>query len=179
MKCLLNSLIILIISQGISAQWAHPDSWRPEMDSLEFIYKQRIFKPDGVSFSPGMVLSSNKLPFEKDGHKLEGESISFLDSVAYFLRYYPKIRLGLRYNLKDQASADSDKGLDRRRAISVREYLVKKGIAAGRLRILNGGAEHPIFPEKWLKTIPDVKEREEVARKNERMEFIILHIPFE
>jgi len=172
-------LLILALANGLSAQWAHPDSWRPEMDSILLIYQQREFKPDGVSFSPGMILSTSALPFEKDGDKLEKESIGLLDSISYFMRYYPKIRLGLRYNFKDQASADASGGLDRRRALAVRTYLINKGIHGSRLRVMPGGTDHPIFPESWLKTIPDNKERENVAKQNERMEFIILQIPFE
>lgn len=101
--------------------------------------------------------------FGLDKHILTGEQEDKLDDKAALLTKYPDLKLILSGHTCNYGSSAYNMKLGFRRAESVRGYLVKKGVAPGRLRIESRGEEQPLVPN----------EGEQSRLHNRRVEFRI------
>ena len=61
---------------------------------------------------------------------------------------FPQIRFEVSGHTDDRGTADYNKDLSQRRAKAVVDYLIKKGIAAGRLVSAGYGFERPLADNK-------------------------------
>lgn len=91
-------------------------------------------------------------------------SFALLDEVVELLRERSRIRLGVYGHTDNVGGADYNKRLSDRRAASVVQYLVDKGISPDRLESEGFGMEQPI----------DTNATAEGRAKNRRVEFKIL-----
>jgi OmpA-OmpF porin, OOP family len=107
----------------------------------------------------------DKIYFEYDKAVIKRESHGILDAVAATLEGNPDIRLIEIQGHTDSRGSDSyNLDLSNRRAASVKQYLVDKGIDASRLRSQGYGESQPL-----------VRQNNEAAwAKNRRVEFLIL-----
>jgi outer membrane protein OmpA-like peptidoglycan-associated protein len=102
--------------------------------------------------------------FEFDDHRIGEASYPILDEVVNIMNRYPKLSLEIAAHTDNMGSFEYNMNLSQRRAQSMVDYLVSRGIAAERL-IGNGyGESRPIASNT----------SEEGKMLNRRVEFIIL-----
>ncbi|MCA9674892.1 MAG: OmpA family protein [Kofleriaceae bacterium] len=102
--------------------------------------------------------------FDFDKARIKSKSFQVLDAVVGVLNAHPDIRVRVEGHTDDQGTAKHNMELSQRRAEAVRDYLIKKGIDAGRLEAQGFGQTRPL-----------AEGRSKAAReKNRRVEFIII-----
>jgi OOP family OmpA-OmpF porin len=85
----------------------------------------------GIEFEPGR--SSPRL-----------DSLPTLDAAAKLFARYPDLRLRISVHTDNQGRAADNRALSGRRANSLRDYLIDRGIDAGRVEARGAGQEEPI-----------------------------------
>jgi OmpA-OmpF porin, OOP family len=121
--------------------------------------------PERVVVKDEKIEINEKVQFETGSAVLKKESESLLDEVAKALSDHPEVKKVRVEGHTDSRAGDAyNKGLSKRRAQAVREYLVGKGIAPKRLVARGYGEEKPIADN----------DSEEGRFKNRRVEFTIL-----
>ena len=96
-----------------------------------------------------ILLAGKQLRIEGDhfitgSAKLKSQVVKDLDAVADFARKYPDTKLELTGYADSSGSEKMNKKLSLARAESVKQYLVKKGIAVNRISAKGEGATNPI-----------------------------------
>jgi OOP family OmpA-OmpF porin len=84
------------------------------------------------------------IAFDRGSEKLHPRSHAVLNQAAKVLREYKELKLIIRGHVEQQASRDAAMDLSLRRAEAVKDYLVKRGVAADRLRTAGVGSDEPI-----------------------------------
>jgi len=113
----------------------------------------------------GKIEILEKVQFATGSADLADESTSLLDEVAATLKKTPEIKkVRVEGHTDNTGGAAMNKGLSQRRAESVRAYLIKQGVDAGRLTAKGYGQSKPIAGN----------DTDEGKEKNRRVEFTIL-----
>ncbi len=121
--------------------------------------------PERVVVKEEKIEINEKVQFETGSAVLKKESESLLDEVAKALSDHPEIKKVRVEGHTDSRAGDKyNKRLSKRRADSVKAYLVSKGIAGRRLNARGYGEEKPIADNGT----------EEGRFQNRRVEFTIL-----
>lgn len=94
---------------------------------------------DGV-----VVTMKDKILFDVGKADLKAESRASLDKIASVLNKYEKTDLTVAGHTDSTGTASMNKELSDRRALSVRSYLVEKGVPASRLETVGFGPDKPI-----------------------------------
>ncbi|MBU3698411.1 MAG: OmpA family protein [Candidatus Kapabacteria bacterium] len=147
---------------------AELDGFYPVSDQLDTrklteyseITKDLLLAPIAKS----QVVTLNNLFFEFRMATIRPESFAELDRFAQLLKSRPKMLVELGGHTDNVGSAAANKELSRQRVMSVKDYLVAKGIEASRMAVMPYGASKPIFDNAT----------EEGRRRNRRVEFTIL-----
>ncbi len=123
---------------------------------------------------------------------LRPESMVSLDKLVETLNENPNITIELRSHTDFRGSDDANKELSQKRAQSVVDYLISKGIAADRLVAKGYGESMPkkvdkkqaaryrflpegqLLDEKFIKSLSTVEEQEAAHQINRRTEFKVL-----
>lgn len=113
---------------------------------------------------PGVRVSLFFVHFDKGSARLRPEAYSQLDDFARFLWENPSLRIELAGHTDGTSKPESEIQLSRQRALAVRDYLVRKGLAKERFQIVGYGKARPIADN----------ETPEGQQKNRRVEFRIL-----
>lgn len=92
----------------------------------------------------GLVVTLGDLLFETGRSDLKGGATSNLDKLVVFLGEYPDRTVLIEGHTDDVGSDDSNLGLSKRRADSVRSYLAGRGVDASRLSSAGLGEGTPI-----------------------------------
>lgn len=100
--------------------------------------------------------------FETASAKLTLNSYAILDNVVEILKDHAEIELEIQGHTDSQGSDAYNQGLSQRRADSVRNYLLQKGIEAIRLRAIGYGERYPV----------DTNETADGRASNRRVEFL-------
>lgn len=133
--------------------------------------------------------------YDFDKATLRPESTTALDELVKLLNENPNVTIELSAHCDYKGSAEYNKGLAQRRAESVVQYLVAKGIAADRLSPVGYGKEKPKTVRKklterytWLKENDVLTEdfikalsedKQEICNQlNRRTEFIVLRTTY-
>jgi OOP family OmpA-OmpF porin len=82
--------------------------------------------------------------FELDSAQLTASSRDVLDSIAADLQKHPRLKIELQGHTDSSGSDRYNLDLSQRRAESVREYLVRRGVAANQLEAKGYGESQPI-----------------------------------
>ena len=126
----------------------------------------QLVKPEsGQNARSGDLLEVENLLFETSKSELLPESKRVLDKLAEYLLAQPQIRLDISGHTDQIGQAAANKRLSQERAKAVRDYLIEKGVAPGRLRSQGFGAERPLIPNA---------QTPEERQKNRRVEFRVL-----
>ncbi|PLZ34349.1 cell envelope biogenesis protein OmpA, partial [Fischerella thermalis WC542] len=88
---------------------------------------------------PIRILAPNNVHFALDKSFISSESAAVLDRVAAVLQKYPFIVVELQGHTDPRASNAYNLALGRRRALAVRNYLLRKGISPERMTIRSFG----------------------------------------
>jgi outer membrane protein OmpA-like peptidoglycan-associated protein len=104
--------------------------------------------------------------FEFDDYRIGEASYPILDEVVNIMNRYPKLRLEIAAHTDNMGSFEYNMTLSQKRAQSIVDYLVEKGIEAERLIGMGYGESRPIAPNTT----------EEGKMLNRRVEFIILDV---
>jgi outer membrane protein OmpA-like peptidoglycan-associated protein len=114
----------------------------------------------------GDVMSFDNIYFASGSADIKPESYTILDSVAILLRDNPSARVQVAGHTDSDGSESSNQTLSERRAQSVYQYLVNKGIAGSRLTTVGYGESNPIAANDSAAN----------KARNRRIEFTILSI---
>ncbi|MDZ4725156.1 MAG: OmpA family protein [Leptospira sp.] len=109
-------------------------------------------------------ISIDTIYFERASSKLKNESTSSLDAIVDYLHENPKNRMKIIGHTDLIGNFEDNMTLSKERALSVKEYLVRKGVEEKRLETGGKGPTEPMIS----------KTDEESSKKNRRTEFVIL-----
>ena len=82
--------------------------------------------------------------FDFDRSTLRPEAIMILDRAVMTLQANPMLNITIEGHTDSVGTAEYNLSLGERRANAVRDYLLNRGIAAGRMRTVSYGEERPI-----------------------------------
>lgn len=88
------------------------------------------------------------IQFAYDSAEIQAASKPLLDDAAKVLKQYTELNLEIAGHTDSQGDRDHNLDLSRRRAESVKAYLVSKGVDAARLKTRGAGANEPIADNK-------------------------------
>jgi peptidoglycan-associated lipoprotein len=105
---------------------------------------QRPTGPIPGSVEDFVVSAGDRVYFDTDQHTLRDDARGVLDKQATWLARYPQVTVRIEGNADERGTREYNLALGARRADSVREYLVGRGVAAGRVSTISYGKERPI-----------------------------------
>ncbi|MFL5730883.1 MAG: OmpA family protein [Cytophagaceae bacterium] len=112
----------------------------------------------------GKAVVLNNIFFASNSFALEDKSKTELDKIIAFLKLNSKVNIEFGGHTDDVGSDKDNLELSMKRAKSVYEYIVAKGIPASRLKYKGYGETQPVVPN----------DSEEHRQMNRRIEFKIL-----
>lgn len=133
--------------------------------------------PDEVKavISGGQLFILDKVFFDVNKDTLKKVSFPVLDAVAKVLSDHPEVkRVRVEGHTDDQGSDSANLDLSKRRAKRVMDYLISKGIDAGRLESEGYGETVPLVPIADLDPKKDKKALAAARDQNRRVQFTIL-----
>jgi peptidoglycan-associated lipoprotein len=103
----------------------------------------------GASSAPGsqqdfVVNVGDRVFFETDSSDLTEQARATLDKQAQWLGNYNRYSFTIEGHADERGTREYNIALGARRAQTVREYLVSRGVAASRMRTISYGKERPV-----------------------------------
>jgi OOP family OmpA-OmpF porin len=117
--------------------------------------------PADVAAFSGVIAGIN---FETGSAKIKKKSYKVLDKAAGTLREHPEMSIEIVGHTDDQGEMEANLDLSQRRADAVRDYMVDKGVEAGRIYTRGAGQAEPIADNKSKRG----------RAKNRRIEFRLI-----
>jgi peptidoglycan-associated lipoprotein len=104
---------------------------------------------NGTAATPGsqqdfVVNVGDRVFFETDSTELTEQARGTLDKQAQWLSNYNRYSFTIEGHADERGTREYNIALGARRAQTVREYLVSRGIAANRMRTISYGKERPV-----------------------------------
>lgn len=115
------------------------------------------------------VIRMDNIYFDNNSARLRDESRVGLDEFAALLKQYPEVKIEIRAHTDCRGVASYNQTLSERRAQSVSDYLVDRGIARNRLTAKGYGDTQPVN-----ECVKGVKCTEAQLQMNRRVEFKIM-----
>ena len=128
---------------------------KPEPDAKEITVEKTASGPDSLV----------TVHFGFNDSSLSDEARSAMSSNAEYLGIHKKMRVQIEGHCDERGSTEYNLSLGERRAMSVKNYLVKLGVEPNRLEIISYGEERPA----------ETGASEDVWAQNRRAEFRELH----
>ena len=99
-----------------------------------------------VPGSPGDFAANvgDRVFFESDQTDLTSTAQATLDKQAQWLAQYPRYAITIEGHADERGTREYNFALGARRAESTKEYLVARGVPAGRLHTISYGKERPV-----------------------------------
>lgn len=91
-----------------------------------------------------VVNVGDRIYFDLDSYDVRSEAMPRLDAQAQWLQRYPSVTVRIEGNADERGTREYNLALGARRAESVRNYLISRGIPAGRIDTISFGKERPI-----------------------------------
>ena len=120
--------------------------------------------PDDFANKTETPLDSSTVYFDFDRYQVNASELPKIISVANTLKETPGSRLRIEGHCDERGTEEYNRTLGERRALSVRDVLVKEGIASSRITTESWGEDKPVAEGKT----------ESAYSKNRRGEFILL-----
>ncbi len=103
----------------------------------------------GAAAAPGsqqdfVVNVGDRVFFDTDSSELSEQARATLDKQAQWLNNYNRYSFTIEGHADERGTREYNIALGARRAQTVREYLVSRGIAANRMRTISYGKERPV-----------------------------------
>jgi len=110
--------------------------------------KQQVDQ-SGASAAPGsqqdfVVNVGDRVFFDTDSSELSEQARATLDKQAQWLNNYNRYSFTIEGHADERGTREYNIALGARRAQTVREYLVSRGVAASRMRTISYGKERPV-----------------------------------
>jgi len=128
--------------------------FKDSLDNMAKAYRQRVKENPPVNFpdainkdtkaDEGEIYRLNSVSFGLNSSYLQKESYKELDNVVAFLKLNPNIHIRILGHTDSIASSKYNQWLSERRAMSVYDYLLSKGIYGDRLVYIGFGEKVPI-----------------------------------
>jgi peptidoglycan-associated lipoprotein len=107
---------------------------------------------DGSATGPAAVGSEqdfvvnvgDRVYFDLDSYEVSPEAYPRLDAQAAWLQRYPQVQVRIEGNADERGTREYNLALGARRAESIRNYLIDRGVPAGRIDTISYGKERPI-----------------------------------
>ena len=111
--------------------------------------KQPADQTSSSAATPGsqqdfVVNVGDRVFFETDSSELTEQARATLDKQAQWLNNYNRYAFTIEGHADERGTREYNIALGARRAQTVREYLVTRGIAAARMRTISYGKERPV-----------------------------------
>jgi OOP family OmpA-OmpF porin len=120
--------------------------------------------PEGEArYENGRIVLRGKVQFETGSTNLKPKSQRLLDQVAHLMKENPDIKVRVEGHTDEVGPAMNNQQLSERRANTVREGLIARGISSKRLSTKGWGEGRPVAPNKTAAG----------RAKNRRVEFIV------
>jgi peptidoglycan-associated lipoprotein len=91
-----------------------------------------------------VVNVGDRVFFETDSTELTPQARTTLDKQAQWLQYYNRYAFTIEGHADERGTREYNIALGARRAQTVREYLVSRGIDSNRMRTISYGKERPV-----------------------------------
>ncbi|WP_448501374.1 peptidoglycan-associated lipoprotein Pal [Sphingomonas sp.] len=88
-------------------------------------------------------VQSDTVNFALDSYDIDGPARAILDGQAQWLARYPNVRVTIEGHCDERGTREYNLALGDRRANSAKNYLVARGIDAGRINTISYGKERP------------------------------------
>jgi peptidoglycan-associated lipoprotein len=102
-----------------------------------------------------VISAGDRVYFDFDSFAVREDAKPVLDAQATWLKRYPQVTVRIDGNADERGTVDYNFALGARRANSVRDYLVSKGVATSRIETVSYGKSKPIDAnsneEGWAK----------------------------
>lgn len=93
-----------------------------------------------------VVNVGDRVYFDLDQYELRADATPLLNAQAAWLGRYPAIQVRIEGNADERGTREYNLALGSRRANSVRDYLIARGIPAARIAAVSFGKERPVDP---------------------------------
>ena len=90
-----------------------------------------------------VVNVGDRVFFDFDKSNLTSDALATLDKQAEWLTKYSTVQILIEGHCDERGTREYNLALGDRRATSVRDYLVSKGVARSRIKIISYGKERP------------------------------------
>lgn len=127
-------------------------------------YEPIILDIDLERASDGTTAILQNIFFDVDKYDLKDKSVTELQKILRFLKENPSVKVEISGHTDNSGSPSYNVQLSEKRAQSVNNYLIERGIAPERLRTKGYGSDQPIADNTT----------EEGRQKNRRIEFKII-----
>ena len=91
-----------------------------------------------------VVNVGDRVFFESDQTDLSPQAVATLDKQIQWLQTYPRYQFTIEGHADERGTREYNIALGARRAQTVRDYLISRGIAANRMRTISYGKERPV-----------------------------------
>jgi len=93
-----------------------------------------------------VVNAGDRVYFDLNQFTVRPDAIPVLEAQAAWLNRYPAVQVRIEGNCDERGTREYNFALGGRRANSVRQFLIERGVAAGRITTVSYGKERPIDP---------------------------------
>jgi len=98
---------------------------------------------NGAHVSTVQEPSSHSVYFVFDSSRLDDPALSILDANAAWLNVHPGTLITVEGNCDQRGTREYNLALGQRRADTVKDYLVKRGVSSSRIKTVSFGKERP------------------------------------
>jgi len=91
-----------------------------------------------------VVNVGDRVYFDLDSYQVSPDAYPRLDAQAAWLQRYPQVQVRIEGNADERGTREYNLALGARRAESIRNYLIDRGVPAGRIDTISFGKERPI-----------------------------------
>ena len=91
-----------------------------------------------------VVNVGDRVYFDLDSYSINTAAYPRLDAQAQWLQRYPNVQIRIEGNADERGTREYNLALGARRAEAVRNYLIERGVPAGRIDTISYGKERPI-----------------------------------
>ncbi len=93
-----------------------------------------------------VVNVGDRVYFDTDAFEVRADATPVLSAQAAWLARYPNVQIRIEGNADERGTREYNLALGSRRANSIRDFLVSRGVAASRIATISYGKERPIDP---------------------------------
>lgn len=128
-----------------------------------------------VPITSELGVSLKNVFFDLNKATLRPQSFVELNKLVDFLNSNPTIKIEIGGHTDTRGDDKENLALSEGRALSVKNYLISKGIQANRLSSKGYGETRPIYTDEAIIKMTSEKEKEAAHQENRRTEYKIIH----